>query len=622
MNKLGRKEVQKSKEGFSRYFSFLKENGLSDRLIWSTILFRVLTSLLEVGRIGLLIPLAKGIIGQDFSFLKDSSVWEWVSLYFPQMAGLSFFSLFTFLTLVIFFITLIKVVISYYGNLYLTAQRLAIASNTNQYVFSKYLQLGMPFYNKGEGSSESYFFLRFAIIVRGLLDSFDRIIDVGISFLSLSFIMLYLSPFLYLIALMVLPVVLLLNNTLKNRIKSSMHLDDETEQAFPVAINNAFLRLPLTFIFNKESHEVDQFRLNNKDFEKRRFEYEKRISMVQPLNEVLILILLLVFSILIGRHYLSQSLDVAKGLVFFYAFQRFISIGKDLVMALYIMMRPTMRIKKAFDVIDKYEQFSVPSGKKEFPGLQSDIQLNELTFSYPGKNNAVLKKLRLRIRKGKMTSIVGKTGSGKSTLVKLLLRLYDCPPGSILIDGEDIRTYSNASIRSHISFVNQDPILFKGTIFENVIYGARREVNKQEVKKMLIALGGESFLKSLPEGLSSEVTEMGSNLSGGERQMLALVRSLLNETEIIIFDEPTSSMDALTESSIKKVVDEFSAGKTVIVIAHRLSTIKNSDHVVVIENGKIVERGKLKRLLSEESRFREYWEAQSLDLGEQGRDEG
>lgn len=613
MKKEELKNFSKSKEGLRRYFSFLKENGLSNKILWFTIVFRLLTSGMEIASIGLLIPLAKGIIAQDFGFVVDSAVSDFVLFFFPWLPIHDFFTVFSILTLIIFLLTLSKVIITYYGNLFLTAQRLEIASNANQYIFNKYLGLGMPFYAKGEGSSESYFFLRFALIVRSLLDSFDKVIDVGINFVSLSFAMLFISPTLYIIALFLLPVVLLVNNSLKNRIKASIELDDESEQAFPIAINNAFLRLPLAFIYNKEGFEMQEFELNSKDFEKKRLEYEKRISLIQPVNEIMILLLLLVFTILIGKYYINQSLDVARGLVFFYAFQRFIAIGKNLVMALYVMMRPTMRIKKAFDVIEKYTQYSVPSGKKEFTGLQEAISLQNLSFSYPGKKQPVLKNVNLTIRKGQITSIIGKTGSGKSSLVKLLLRLFDCPPGTIFLDNVDIRAYSNTSVRNHISFVNQDPLLFKSSIYKNVIYGATRPVGKQEVRKILLDLGLRKMFQRLDNGVDSEVTEMGTNLSGGEKQIIALARSLLNETEIVIFDEPTSSLDALTESGIKKVMDAYSIGKTVILIAHRLSTIKGTHHIAVMEDGKIIEEGDLTELLQENSRFREYWEVQRLD---------
>ena len=606
--------IKKKLDNAKYYFYFLKHNGLSTQLIRFTIIFRMLASFLAIVGIGLMLPLAKGIITQNFDFLLSSSIYKNVSNYVPYIASFDYLQVFFLFSFFIFLATITSNLILYYGGLYLTAERLKIASNTNRFVFDNYLELGKPFYDKSEGSSESFFFMTFSIQVKNLLDSFDKIIDISIQFISLSFLMIFISPQLYFFAVILLFPFLFINKVLIGTIRKSMHMNVKTELGFPVTVHNSFLRLPLAFVHNQEKYESNEFMSSCHVFEKHRFAFERKLSMIKPINEFFMLLVLLIISLYLGYLSHENSLDIAKGLVFFYAFKQFIGIAESLTNAHVGISRATMQIQRSFQIIERFRKEIVPSGKIKFEGLKNEILFKNLSFKYPEKKEIVLNNITFRIKKGEMTSIVGRTGSGKSTLVSLLLRLYDCKENTILIDNIDIRAYSNDSIRDHISFVHQDPILFKDSLYKNVIYGAKKDVSKEKVIEILTKLNLGPLLRALKNGIDTEISSKGVDLSGGEKQRISLARAFFNNADIVVFDEPTSALDALTEYEIKSAVDELIKNKTVIIIAHRLYSIKGSNKVVVIEEGTVVEKGQIKDLLEKNQQFKKYWDSQKLDI--------
>ncbi len=246
-------------------------------------------------------------------------------------------------------------------------------------------------------------------------------------------------------------------------------------------------------------------------------------------------------------------------------------------------------------------RLSVPKG---------EVRFENVGFTFEG-NRAVLADLNLTIAPGEKVALVGPSGAGKSTFVKLLLRLYDVTSGRILIDGADIRTVKQESLRENLSLVPQDPILFHRTLLENILYG-RREAGDSEALAAARLAHCDEFALSLPDGYGTYVGERGIKLSGGERQRVAIARAILKSAPILILDEATSSLDSHSESLIQDALDKLMKDKTVIVIAHRLSTIKKMDRILVIEKGKIVEEGSHDELLRNDySLYTKLWKLQA-----------
>ena len=236
---------------------------------------------------------------------------------------------------------------------------------------------------------------------------------------------------------------------------------------------------------------------------------------------------------------------------------------------------------------------------KELNITEGAVQFKDVQFHYH-KTRTILPKFSLDIKVGKKTALVGHSGSGKSTIIKLLLRLYDVSGGKILIDGQRIHKVTQESLRSQVSLVPQDPILFHRSLKENIRY-ARPDASNEELIAAAKAAHCHDFIMEFPEGYDTLVGERGVKLSGGERQRIAIARAILKNAPILVLDEATSSLDSESEKLIQDALETLMKGKTVLTIAHRLSTIMNMDTIVVLEKGEIVEQGSHKQLLKKKT---------------------
>ena len=229
-------------------------------------------------------------------------------------------------------------------------------------------------------------------------------------------------------------------------------------------------------------------------------------------------------------------------------------------------------------------------GAPNFTPGKGEIAFKQVRFTYSGQDTPLYDDFTLTIPKGEKVALVGPTGSGKSTFVKLVQRLYDVEDGGIVIDGQDVRSVTQSSLRSAIALVPQDPALFHRSIAENIAY-ARPEASHEEIEDAARRARAHDFIMSLPKGYDTLVGERGVKLSGGERQRIAIARAVLADAPILIFDEATSALDNETERDVQLAMEEVTRGKTAIVIAHRLSTIRDADRILVFDKGRVVEQG-------------------------------
>lgn len=240
--------------------------------------------------------------------------------------------------------------------------------------------------------------------------------------------------------------------------------------------------------------------------------------------------------------------------------------------------------------------------------LEGHVQFKDVTFAYnEGKN--VLKNITFEAKKGQTVALVGHTGSGKSSIMNLMLRFYDIQQGDILIDGESIYDQSRQTLRKQMGIVLQDPYLFSGTIASNVSLG-NEDIKRETIESSLKQVGAAELLKHLPEGFDEPVVEKGSTLSSGERQLISFARALAYDPAILILDEATANIDTETEAIIQRALDVVKEGRTTFVIAHRLSTIKKADMILVLEKGEIVERGSHEQLMQQEGLYAQMYELQ------------
>ena len=268
--------------------------------------------------------------------------------------------------------------------------------------------------------------------------------------------------------------------------------------------------------------------------------------------------------------------------------------------------------ERVFRLLDELEEAADAPDARELVEAKGEVELNHVRFGYnPAKT--VIHDLSFHVKPGKMIAIVGPTGAGKTTLINLLMRFYDVDGGFITVDGEEIRMIKRDGLRRSYAMVLQDTWLFTGTIYENLAYGSLEgDTQKQEeqVRAAAKAAGIDGFIRRLPDGYRTVLSDEGTNISKGQKQLLTIARAMLLPARMLILDEATSDVDTRTEMKIQEAMRKLMEGKTCFVIAHRLSTIRNADHILVVNDGDVIQQGTHETLLNQEGLYRQMYLAQ------------
>jgi len=412
--------------------------------------------------------------------------------------------------------------------------------------------------------------------------------------------------------IIIFPVLNYVSNWLIKKIEKTSVFYADCYGVLSKRIANILTGISLVKLYTAEDKEKRYFSSTSEYLEKLEFSMDKKNNLLAPIQEIVVLVgILFLVSAMAFMVVKEKTGSVGSFIVFFYILRRFQGVFaglKNIKSSLAVASGPIAEIST---ILDDRDKFFIEEGKREFPGLYRNIEFNRLNFSYK-KEIRVIKDVTFSIEKGKVVAIVGPTGAGKTTLVNLILRFYDCPPSSIFIDGVDIREFSLKSLMAHIALVSQDVLLFNDTLRNNITYGLDEKVPGERILDVIRQARLYDFTMALPGGLDTNIGDRGARLSGGERQRVSIARALLKGAQILILDEATSSLDTKTEKLVQEAIDEVVKDKTVIVIAHRLSTIQHADKIIVIEEGKLMEEGSLDELLEKKGKFYEYWQEQKF----------
>ena len=366
-------------------------------------------------------------------------------------------------------------------------------------------------------------------------------------------------------------------------------------------------------ILTIKSFTTENWELNRLDNESRAYQRSnksaiKLSSAFIPLIRFAILFAFIAILLIGGFQVWNRQLDVGTYSFLVFITQRLLWPLTTLGHVLDEFQRSMASVNRVIDLIDT--PIKINDGKKRINAkkINGEIIFKNIYFNYPGRKST-LEDININIPNKMTLGIVGLTGSGKSTLIKLLLRIYDSNQGTITLDNVPIKEIKLNDLRKCISLVSQETYLFHGSVHENISYGSNKANLKEIIRAAKVAEAHE-FIKQLPEGYKTIVGERGQRLSGGQRQRIALARAVLKDSPILILDEATASVDNETELLIQKSLSKLSKNRTTIVIAHRLSTIKNADNIIVLDKGRIIEKGKHSQLLKLKGVYADLWNVQ------------
>ncbi len=458
---------------------------------------------------------------------------------------------------------------------------------------------------------------RLLAILNDDINQLERFLDHGANqliqlFVTVFFVgsaMLFLAPGVAIFAFLPIPIILW--GSIKFQDKLAPKYRDVREKAGNIAsrLSNNLGGILTIKSFATEAWELDRLRFDSYSYQRSNRDAIKLSAAFIPLIRFAILFAFLAILIIGGLQTWEGTLEVGIYSFLVFITQRLLWPLTTLGHILDEYQRSMASTNRVLDLIDQPIKISSGTNKIDSRKVKGEIEFKNVCFKYQNRES-LFKNFNLKINAGKTLGIVGLTGSGKSSLVKLILRLYALDSGTITLDGEATEKFELLGLRRSIALVSQETYLFHGTIEENIAYG-NINASIEQIKKAALISEASDFIRRMPQGYKTIVGERGQKLSGGQRQRIALARAILKDAPILILDEATASVDNETEAAIQRSLIKITSNRTTIVIAHRLSTIKNADHIIVLDNGSIVESGTHKELLERNANYSELWKVQA-----------
>ena len=443
---------------------------------------------------------------------------------------------------------------------------------------------------------------------QGLNQSVTQVITSTATLIGVVVMMLTISPLMTLIAFIILPVSAILMSTVVKFSQKYFRTQQEYLGHINGQVEESYGGHLVIKAFNKEKDMVKTFDETNGVLYESAWKSQFLSGLMQP-------IMAFVGNLGYAGVAISGGLLAIRGTIGVGDIQAFIQYVKNftqpiqqIAQVINQVQSMTAASERVFEFLEEEEEDQEHEGAVSVENVTGEVKFFHVNFGY-NPNQTIINDFSVDVKPGQKIAIVGPTGAGKTTMVKLLMRFYDVNSGQILLDNHDVRDYNRRDLRKAFGMVLQDTWLYKGTIMENIRYG-RLDATDEEVIEAAKAAHADSFIRTLPGGYNMELNEDASNVSQGQKQLLTIARAILADSKVMILDEATSSVDTRTEALIQKAMDNLMEGRTSFVIAHRLSTIKNADVILVMKDGDIIEQGNHEELLAKGGFYAQLYNSQ------------
>lgn len=512
----------------------------------------------------------------------------------------------------------LALVLVYFGRNYSNYKRILINNRLEQkvvfdirsHVYRALQKLSLNYFeNRSTGEIMSRVNDDVTHVERIFIDGVEQVVTATLTLIGIMIILFYLHWKLAVASLIPIPFLLIGAWKYTVRAHSLYHQVRERAAKMNGILQDTISGIKETLAFNRQRHEVKRFEQRSGDYCKSTLEVMRLWAVYSP--AMMFMGSLGTVAIILYGIGLVQAQEITVGtlIAFIWYLSLFYTPINQLHTLNHMLQHALASSDRLFEIIDAQpDVVEDPDPVHPATPVHGEVVFDAVNFAYvPAKQ--VLHQVSFVLRPGEKVALVGHTGSGKSTLVKLLMRFYDADDGQILIDGHPLRKLSLAYLREQVGLVSQEPFLFNGTVEENILYG-KLDANRAEVERAARAAHAHEFIEQLPQGYETLIGERGVKLSGGERHRLAIARVFLKDPPILVLDEATASVDTETEIKIKEALSQLMALRTTLVIAHRLSTLEGADRVLVLKGGRLIESGTHKELIQADSEYASLFQSQ------------